>query len=465
MRQSTCTAGRRTVAATFLVLTVLTLGLFRGGSLGSPATAYAAPAGGAQANADPSASKVGLVREALSAIYGRYFNPVSGTDLMSAAWNVAVATAQDAGNYAPPPTPNFSGSVNSAFMRFAAAYQQLEAATPVDPTRLAYAAIGGMVDLINNCHTYFLPPTSAAAQRAVLNGNDVVGPGYKRTYNENPPWAIIYTVPNGPADRAGITQGDSILAYDGDSSPSAPSTHIKTEGQILTLTIQRPGEQTTRDIPITIGRYHFPRVEARIVAGNVGYIRFFTWEDSNAQALAIRDAIADFERQGVTSWVLDVRANGGGAPEAIAKLFIASGVIMQERLRDGGSAVLNADGSAITPPRPLAILIGPGSASASEIIPEAIRESGRAALIGDHTEGCMAGTTETPLSDGSSIWVTTDHVLVGTSARDFEGIGIDPDIFAPQSAEDLAFGRDPGLDAAVAYLQQITAQPAPATTP
>jgi carboxyl-terminal processing protease len=464
MRQSTCTAGRRTPAAVFLVLVVLTLGLFRVGPLGAPATAYAAPDAGAQANADLAVSKVGLVREALSAIYGRYFNPVSGADLMFAAWETAEATAQDAGNFAPPPTPDFSGGVNSAFMRFSAGYQLLEAATPIDPTRLAYAAIGGMVDFINNCHTYFLPPASAAAQRAVLNGDDVVGTGYRRTYNDNPPWAIIYTVPNGPADRAGIKPGDSILAYDGDSSPSAPSTHIKTEGQTLTLTVQRPGEQTTRDIPITIGRYHFPRVEARIVAGNVGYIRFFTWEDSNAQSQAIRDAIANFERQGVTSWVLDVRANGGGAPEAIAKLFIGSGVIMQERMRDGGGAVLNADGSAITPPRRLAILIGPGSASASEIIPEAMRESGRAVLIGDHTEGCMAGTTEAPLSDGSSIWVTTDHVLVGTSGQDFEGIGVDPDILAPQSAEDLAFGRDPGLDAAVAYLQQ-TGQPAPAATP
>jgi len=136
------------VAAAFLVLTVMTLGLFRGGSLGSPATAYAAPAGGAQADADPSASKVGLVREALSAIYGRYFNPVSGADLMSAAWNAAEATAQDAGNFAPPPTPDFSGGVNSAFMRFSAGYQLLEAATPIDPRHPSHGCnISGKVEL------------------------------------------------------------------------------------------------------------------------------------------------------------------------------------------------------------------------------------------------------------------------------------------------------------------------------
>lgn len=465
MSRRTIPARSRALVAGLHVIVVLALGLLAAGPIGL-ARVQAAPARMASEGAsDQIASQAGLVREAFNAIYSRYFNPVSAADLLNAAWSAAAGAAQDAGNYTPPPRPGVSGNTSSAFMRFADAYQQLEAATAIEPTELAYSAIRGMVGFIGNCHTYFLAPPAAAAQRASLSGQELVGAGYRRQYHGSPPWAITYIVPGGPSDRAGLRPGDEVLAYDGDGSANAPSTHAKLEGETLMLTIRRPGVAGTSYVPVVIGRYRFPQIETRVVAGNVGYIRFFTWEDSDSQARAIRETIANFERQGVTSWVLDVRANGGGVPDWIAKLFIAAGVIAQEQLRDGATFTLTADGSAIAPARPLAILVGSGSASASEIVPEAIREAGDAVLVGEHTEGCMAATSETRLSDGSSIWVTTEHVLVGNSGRDFEGVGVEPDIVAPQTAADLAAGRDPGLDAAVAYLQRVTTSPAPAAIP
>jgi carboxyl-terminal processing protease len=411
---------------------------------------------------DPQANKAELVREALNAIDRNYFNPVDTGDLLNAAWGGAVEAAQAAGTQMLPAKPDLYGNINAAFGRFTVAYQEIEARTSLSPTNLAYAAIRGMVAFIDNCHTYFLTPTQAATQRALNAGQDLIGPGLIRTRGY--PWVITYVAPGGSAQQAGLREGDTILAYDGDSSPNAPASHAKDEGGTLVYTIKRSGEPAPREVTVTFSRYRLPHLESRIVAGNIGYLRFFSWEQGDAQANAIRDAIAGFERQGVKSWILDLRSNGGGYFTPIAGLFIPSGPILVQAPRGGSAFTVNADGRSITPERPLAILIGPGSGSASEIIPEAIRESGHAELIGEHTPGCMAGTVEVRLSDGSSIWVTTMHILVGSSGLDFEGAGVDPDIVAPQSADDLTSGRDPGLDAAVRYLRTLTEDAQPSET-
>jgi carboxyl-terminal processing protease len=444
---------------------VLLLGLLAAGVLllgarpFAPAQAWAAlPADGANADTADTSHGLVLIRQAFNAVYRGYFNPVSAADLLHAAWLGATraATAAD-----PPAEPDLSGPAAGAYRNFAAAYALLEARSTADPTGLAYAAIRGMTGFIHNCHTYFLTPTQAATQRAAGVGMDMVGMGFRRTFTRAP-WTVTYVAPGGPAEAAGLHAGDGILAYDGDSSDDAPVVRTaKPEGDTVALTVQRPGEEAPREIVVAIGRYRLPRLESRVVAGNIGYLRFFSWEEGTAQVGQMRDAIAEFERRGVRAWVIDVRANGGGFPSPIARLLLGSGVIAQETTRMGASYTLAGNGDAVTPPRPIAFLVGPGSGSASEIVPEALREAGRALLVGEHTEGCMAGTSETSLDDGSAIWVTSAHIQVGSSGKDFEGVGGDPDIAVDQTAADIASGRDPVLDAAVQRLLAMTADPAP----
>lgn len=419
----------------------------------APPVAHAAVAG-ADDGPTGDASQVGLVQQAFTAIYGRFFNPVDARDLLNAAWDAAAGAVAAAGAGVTPARPAFADDPVDGFVQFTAAYHQLEDAAAIPPTDLAYTAIRGMTKFIDNCHTYFLTPTQAATQHALLLGGSLVGAGILRTQTR--PWLVMYVAPDGPAAQAGLREGDAILAYDGDSSDRAPQTHARPAGGVIVYTIQRQGEPGPRDVAVTMGSFHLPQLESRVLPGGIGYLRFFSWEDGRAQAQAIRDAIAGFEQQGVRAWVLDLRANGGGAWQAIADLFMPSGPILQFGLRGGPGATVYADGNAVQPLRPLAILVGPGSASASEIVPEALREAGDAVLVGEHTEGCMATTAETRLADGSALWITAQHVLVGESGRDFDGIGVTPDIVAPRTAADIAAGRDPGLDAAVQALQHAT---------
>ncbi|HEY7294889.1 MAG TPA: hypothetical protein VH916_07590, partial [Dehalococcoidia bacterium] len=102
-----------------LALLALLLALAGGSRPLSAATpAYAQMARGASA----SVSKVSLVREAFSAIYNHYFDPVNAADLLDAAWRGAAGAAATAGNRTPPATPDLSGGAAQAYARFAAAY-------------------------------------------------------------------------------------------------------------------------------------------------------------------------------------------------------------------------------------------------------------------------------------------------------------------------------------------------------
>src|SRR5579871_1708243 len=125
-------------------------------------------------------SKVALVRQAFTLINTNYFNPVDAAAVLNAAWSGAVTAAAGAGNAVPPLSPDTSGDATSSFARFDGAYEQLESATVIDPTALAYATIRGMTRFINNCHTGFLTPAQAAMRRAIVSGDALVGPGFLR---------------------------------------------------------------------------------------------------------------------------------------------------------------------------------------------------------------------------------------------------------------------------------------------
>src|SRR5207244_7766842 len=139
----------------------------------------------------------------------------------------------------------------------------------------------GMTGFVNNCHTGFLTQAQAAARRAQINGNTLVGPGYIRRATR--PWVLLYVVPGGPADQAGLRAGDTILAYDGDASDDAPMTHSKAAGDTPVYTIQRPGENAPRDVSVVIGSYPFPHIETRVIDGEAGDVRFFSCEAGPGQ--------------------------------------------------------------------------------------------------------------------------------------------------------------------------------------
>jgi len=164
----------------------------------------------------------------------------------------------------------------------------------------------------------------------------------------------------------------------------------------------------------------------------------------------VEEAIADLRQQGIESLVLDLRGNTGGLLQEsirVADAFLDGGVIVYERSSSGERALRgSAGGPALD--LPLVVLVNHRTASGAELVAGALQDRDRALLIGQTTYG--KGTVQQifPLSDGSSLHVTSSEWF--TPARQpLDRVGLTPDIVMIPDAE----GRDVELDEAIRQLQ------------
>src|SRR5205823_3190238 len=167
----------------------------------------------------------------------------------------------------------------------------------------------------------------------------------------------------------------------------------------------------------------------------------------------LRTAIGRFDKSKVKYWIIDLRGNPGGIPPADAiSLFVADGVAVRARRRDGVIEEDPATGYVLPHLKPLDVLVDDGSASSSEIFALALQEHHAARLVGAKTYGCIGGTFIDDIGDGSALAVTFETMLGPVTSAELNGVGITPDVIAPRTVDDLAAGRDPQLDAAIADL-------------
>ncbi len=147
---------------------------------------------------------------------------------------------------------------------------------------------------------------------------------------------------------------------------------------------------------------------------------------------------------------------------AMASLFVDGGRLYANVNRDSDPVFVSGTRGLTLPfQRPLAFLVGPGSASASEILSGSLQARGRAVLVGDVTAGCIGSFVPRGLLDGSAFNPTVNEILIGPDGLRLHRVGVTPNVFAPVTAEDAAAGRDPGLPAAVAVIREITGHPQP----
>ncbi|MGH2593197.1 MAG: S41 family peptidase, partial [Anaerolineae bacterium] len=168
----------------------------------------------------------------------------------------------------------------------------------------------------------------------------------------------------------------------------------------------------------------------------------------------VRRAVDDLRQRGARAIALDLRDNGGGLLQSAVDVTgeFVDGLVMIELRRDGSEQQFLAPSGGSARDLPLAILVNHSTASASEIVAGALRDRGRAILVGELTYGKGSVQSIFQLADGASLHVTTAEWLT-PSRRPFNGQGLQPDIEVVRTADDRAAGRDPVLDRAVAYLQ------------
>lgn len=319
-----------------------------------------------------------------------------------------------------------------------------------------YAAIRGMLAALNDRFTFFIDPPVAASESDALAGT-YGGIGVQAKRNADG-LVELYPYADSPALAAGIADGDILLAINGTTLTSTLAQdqidqmlrgEVKAgSGADLTLRRATDGEEFSVFVPFAV--INVPSVTWRALAEDptIGYVQVSLFTGRTPDEL--KTALAGLNDRQVRALVLDLRNNTGGLLQEsiqVANAFVRSGPLVYEDDKQG-EQVFNAQTNAALTDLPLVVLVNNRTASGAELVAGAIQDAGRGVLIGQKTYG--KGTVQQifPLSDGSSLHVTSAEWLT-PKHHALDLVGLQPDI--PLEAD--AQGRDVELAAAVHYLE------------
>lgn len=328
----------------------------------------------------------------------------------------------------------------------------------IDEEALVDGAIDGMVNALGDRYTAYLPPDVNQHFHESLSG-DMEGIGATIRMNDENLVEVVNTLPNTPAEEAGVMSGDIFYAVDGVDvfgmvqDELLPLVRGRAGTDVL-ITFKR-GEDLV-DIKITRRRFEVPTIEYELIEDDrIAYIRLFEFNSRTRERLdTALDSLNVNERDGL---IVDVRGNPGGLLDStveVVSAFVQKGPILHEVFGDGSKTTLEADGSLYGVDVPIVVLVDQGSASAAEVFAGVLQDYELATVIGDTTFGKGTMQALEHLMNGGGLRVTIAKWLTPLGQSIAE-VGITPDVIVP-IPEDFDFDRDGDiqLTAAIEYLKQ-----------
>lgn len=309
----------------------------------------------------------------------------------------------------------------------------------IDFRTMTYGAIDGMLATLGDeGHTTFLSPEAVEQHESSLEG-EFEGIGAYVAL-ENGQITIVAPIDGSPAEKAGILPGDVVLAVDGESvegwSLDQAIRLIRGPADSpVVLTVRHADAEEPVEIVIIRGRIELESVNWAMIPGtNLAYVQITQFAAKTGQEL--EEALRAIDRrrlsgEEVDGLVLDLRNNPGGFLREAIKVgsqFLPKGeIILQEKDAGGQVELYRSRGWGYAREVPMVVLINEGTASAGEITAGALKENGRAVVIGETTFGTGTVLNQFGLSDGSAIllgvtnWLTPKGNLI-------KGQGITPDV-------------------------------------
>ena len=307
----------------------------------------------------------------------------------------------------------------------------------VDPRVVFEGAMNGMFGALEDPYSAFLTESDMKDLSDTTQGSfGGVGLNIIKAVSPRPDgkpmWVeVVSPIEDTPGWKAGINPGDFIVKINDVATETITMDEVLgmlrgKEGESVNLVIRR-GEKM--EFPLTLVRaiIEVPTVKHAMI-GKTGYIKLLTFTPMSAERT--RDAINDFKDKGYNSLILDLRNNYGGRLDAaveISNLFLDGGLIVRTRSRIASeNRDFNARRSTlVSPDIPVIVLINKGSASASEIVAGALKDRGRAYLVGENTFGKGSVQQVIPIS-GTGFKITTARYYTPSDVN-IDKVGIPPD--------------------------------------
>ncbi|MDR0447134.1 MAG: S41 family peptidase, partial [Treponema sp.] len=321
----------------------------------------------------------------------------------------------------------------------------------VDPQTVFEGTMKGMFESLGDPHSAFLPAREYDDLNERTSGRFggvglYISKPLETKPDGTPPFVEVSApIEDTPGWRAGINPGDLIIEIDGESTDvlsmdtvlsrlrGVPGTNVK-------LLIRRG---TILEFPVTLTRavIEVPVIKHEMI-DDIGYVRIISFTPMTVTRT--KEALDDFKRKNYKALVIDLRNNPGGLMESavgICELFLEGGLIVSTKSRIPAEVrSYNAGRRSEVPQNiPVIILINRGSASASEIVAGALKDRGRAYLVGEKTFGKGSVQRVIPVGDNAGFRITTARYYTPSDAS-IDKIGIPPDkeVLTPDFSADDA---------------------------
>lgn len=335
----------------------------------------------------------------------------------------------------------------------------------IDEKLLFEGAIKGMVAALGDPATSFYT-AEETAEYDKLSAGEFEGIGAELGYKQAQ-IVVVTPLKGSPAEKAGLMAGDAIMKVNGESTEGMEITEavmkIRGEaGTTVTLTIMNGGAEE-KDIVITRGSIYIPSIEYEELADGVINIQInrFT-DDTYANFVANWDkVVGEVRAKNPSKLIIDLRSNPGGFLDAapyIANDFLPKNtLILKTESRDKIEKEFRTTKEGAFLKIPVVILVNEGTASASEIFAGAMKQAGRAKVIGEKTTG--KGTSQVILNDnswgGATLHLTIQKWLLPDGSWLNPENPIVPDIEVELTREDFKEGKDPQIDKALEVLRGL----------
>lgn len=353
--------------------------------------------------------------------------------------------------------PDFLISKDIDFNLFWQVWEKIKkdyAYQPVDEIKMFYGAVEGMTAALGDPYSVFFEPQIAEEFQKDLAGEfEGIGAeiGIKNDF-----LIVVAPLLDSPAEKAGLKAGDKILAIDDkDTRGMVLDAAVKLirgeKGTAVKLTIARDGTASAKDYEIVRNKIVIKSVQWRMEK-DVAYIKVLQF--GNDTSRDFDNVVGKVILKNPKGIILDLRNNPGGYLDAAIKMageWIPDDPVVLERFK-GRDEEFRANGKGRLKDFKTVVLINRGSASASEIVSGALKDTGKATIVGEKSYGKGSVQDYNEYSGGAALKLTIALWLTpnGTSIN---GQGIEPNIAVEITEEDARASKDPQLEKALELLK------------
>lgn len=306
----------------------------------------------------------------------------------------------------------------------------------VEDKSLIEGGLKGMLQSLDPYSDFYTPEESIAVYQEMLNIFSGIGVYIEEKDNYI---NIIDTIKDSPGEKAGLKKDDLIISVDGKDTKGITikeaSKWIKgLKGTKVKLGLKRKSNSLPIYIEIKRDTITINPVEYEILEKNIGYIKLKEFSLNSANKF--NEVLLELDKKKVTKIILDLRDNPGGLLNQvieISKHFITKGPIVH--IQEKNTALVTHMSTTPKNKYKLVLLVNENSASASEILAGAVKDTKAGTIIGQKTYGKGIVQSIVPLSNGSIIKLTTAEYLTPNKIS-IHGKGVEPDIVVENTEED-----------------------------